>query len=132
MKSLALGIAAAAFAGGVAIAQTNTAAPTTATAPTTTTAPMNTTDQNNAGVAGASGDTNQAIATTSANAPMPAHGANSFTDGQAKSRLEKNGFADVSGLTKDKDGVWRGTAQRGGHSVQVWVDYKGNVGQQPA
>jgi len=110
MKSLALGIVAAAFVGGVALAQTTT---------------------NNTGVAATSGDNNQAVATTSANAPMPAHGANSFTDGQAKSRLEKSGFSDVSALTKDKDGVWRGTAQRNGQTVQVWVDYKGNVGQQP-
>ena len=126
MRSLALGIVAAAFAGGVAMAQT------TATARTSDTAPMGSTGQNSAGVAAASGNTNQAVATTSANAPVPAHGANSFTDGQAKSRLEKNGFADVSGLTKDKDGVWRGTAQRNGQTVHVWVDYKGNVGQQPA
>lgn len=119
MRSLALGIVAAAFAGGVAIAQT---------APTT---PMNNTNQNSTGAAAASGDTNQAVATTSANATMPAKGANSFTDDQAKNRLEKSGFSDVAGLVKDKDGVWRGTAQHDGHSVQVWVDYKGNVGQQP-
>ncbi|MEO9190834.1 MAG: hypothetical protein ABI224_12685 [Acetobacteraceae bacterium] len=124
MKSLALGIIAAAFASGVAMAQTT---PSSTPVP----APMSNANQNGGSVAAASGNTNQAVATTNANAPMPAHGANSFTDGQAKSRLEKNGFADVSGLTKDKDGVWRGTAQLNGHPVQVWVDYKGNVGQQP-
>ena len=36
------------------------------------------------------------------NAPLP--GANSFTEGQAKSRLEANGYSDVSGLKKDENG----------------------------
>jgi hypothetical protein len=26
--------------------------------------------------------------------------------------------------------VWRGTATKDGQSVQVWLDYKGNTGQQ--
>ena len=39
----------------------------------------------------------------------PLKGANSFTEGQAK------------------DGIWRGTASQGGKSVQIAVDYKGNV-----
>jgi hypothetical protein len=78
--------------------------------------------------AAASGDTNQAVATTSANAPAPAKGANSFTMGEAKSRIESNGFTNVSDLTKDGDGIWRGSAQKAGSSTQVWLDYKGNVG----
>ena len=57
----------------------------------------------------------------------PAAGANSFTEGQAKSRLESNGFSDVTGLAKDKDGVWRGKATKGGRNVEVSVDYQGNV-----
>jgi hypothetical protein len=72
---------------------------------------------------------NQAVATTNANAPQPAHGANSFTAGQARSRLEKSKFQQVSDLKKDDDGVWRGKATKDGTSVEVWVDYKGNVGQ---
>lgn len=85
---------------------------------------------NSSGAATAAGDSNQAVATTDANAPVPAHGANSFTQGQAKTRLEKNGFTNVGGLSKDENGVWHGTAQHNGHPVQVWLDYKGNVGQQ--
>jgi hypothetical protein len=75
-------------------------------------------------------DANQAVATTKASSPQPAHGANSFTKGQAMSRLRKHGYSDVSGLAKDRGGVWRGTATKDGAQVQVWLDYKGDVGQQ--
>lgn len=54
-------------------------------------------------------------------------GANSFTEGQARSRLEKDGYSNVSGLAKDKDGVWRGRASKGSHEQAVGVDYKGNI-----
>src|SRR4051812_16913397 len=39
------------------------------------------------------GDHNQAVATTGQNATAPAHGASSFTEGQARSRIEANGFS---------------------------------------
>jgi hypothetical protein len=78
--------------------------------------------------AAASGNNNQAVATTSANAPSPAQGANSFTMAQAKSRLEQQGFSNVSDLNKDSNGVWHGKAQKNGSSDTVWLDYKGNVG----
>jgi opacity protein-like surface antigen len=61
------------------------------------------------------------------NSTAPAEGANSFTEGQAKSRLESNGFSGVSGLAKDGQGVWRGKAMRAGQSVDVSVDYQGNI-----
>ena len=77
----------------------------------------------------ANGNNNQAIATTQQNATAPAKGANSFTMGEAKSRLEKDGFSNVSGLTKDENGVWRGQAQKGGSTTTVWLDYKGNAGE---
>ena len=54
-------------------------------------------------------------------------GANSFTEGQAKSRLENSGFSNVSGLQKDADGVWRGKATKGNQTVDVSVDFQGNV-----
>jgi len=84
----------------------------------------------NTGAAAASGDRNQAVATTGANAAEPARGANSFSEGEARRRLEGNGFASVGGLAKDDGGVWRGTATKDGRTVQVWLDYKGNIGQQ--
>jgi putative membrane protein len=54
-------------------------------------------------------------------------GANSFTEGQAKSRLEGAGLMNVTDLKKDDDGVWRGKAMRNGKSVTVGFDYKGNI-----
>ena len=46
------------------------------------------------------------------NPGAPVAGANSFTEGQAKSRIEDRGFKNVSGLTKDSNGVWRGKAEK--------------------
>ena len=57
----------------------------------------------------------------------PVAGANSFTESQAKSRIEKMGFADVTDLKKDDNGVWRGRAMKGGQMVDVSVDFQGNV-----
>ena len=61
------------------------------------------------------------------NPGAPVAGANSFTEGQAKSRIEARGFTNVTGLEKDSAGVWRGTATQGGKSVKVSVDFQGNV-----
>src|SRR6185437_11732672 len=61
------------------------------------------------------------------NPNAPVAGANSFTEGQAKSRIEDKGFKNVSGLAKDKDGVWRGKADQNGKAVNVSVDFQGNV-----
>lgn len=57
----------------------------------------------------------------------PLEGANSFTEGQAKDWVLAAGYSDVSALTKDDKGIWRGTASKDGKSVNVAVDYKGNV-----
>ena len=57
----------------------------------------------------------------------PVAGANSFTEGQAKSRIENMGFANVTDLKKDDNGVWRGRAMKSGQTVDVSVDYQGNV-----
>jgi len=63
--------------------------------------------------------------TNNANAPVA--GANSFTEGQAKSRIESSGFSNVSALRKDDQGVWRGKAQKDGKSVDVSLEFQGNV-----
>lgn len=60
-------------------------------------------------------------------APQP--GANSFTEGEAKSRIEKAGYTDVSDLKKDDQGIWRGSASKSGKSVKISLDYKGNVSE---
>jgi len=69
-----------------------------------------------------------AIVTSSTpSADVPAAGANSFTEAQAKSRIEAAGYNSVSGLMKDKDGIWRGKASRGTSTVDVALDFQGNV-----
>jgi putative membrane protein len=61
------------------------------------------------------------------NPDAPVAGSNSFTAGQAKSRIESNGYANVSDLQKDAQGVWRGTATKDGKKVNVSLDFQGNV-----
>ena len=57
----------------------------------------------------------------------PAAGANSFTEDQAKERMEKAGFSQVTGLRKDDQGVWRASAKQGDKQVNVSLDFRGNV-----
>jgi len=57
----------------------------------------------------------------------PVQGHNSFTEGEAKSRIEKKGFSNVSDLAKDDNGIWRGRAMKDGKQVEVSLDYQGNV-----
>lgn len=151
MNALKLGLAAA-LACSAAIAQTTTG--TTATTPgtaapgttmgttgttmgttgTTTgrTLPgvtTNTPAQLNPG--NNSSATPPAVTTSNANnktAAAPVKGRNSFTMGEARRRIEKGGFTQVTGLKKDADGVWRGKAMKNGASVDVYCDYQGNVG----
>jgi protein CpxP len=54
-------------------------------------------------------------------------GRNSFTEGEAKSRIEKSGFQNVTGLKKDESGVWTGQAMKDGKQVNVQLDYQGDV-----
>lgn len=68
---------------------------------------------------------NTQAAPTDANAPLP--GANSFTEAQARSRIEQLGYTSVTGLAKDSDGVWRGKATKNGQAQDVAVDYRGNI-----
>lgn len=61
------------------------------------------------------------------NSDAPVAGRNSFTEGQAKSRIEDAGYANVTALKKDDKGVWRGQASKGGSTTEVSVDFQGNV-----
>ena len=61
------------------------------------------------------------------NSAIPVKGANSFTRMEAQKQIEAKGYTHVAGLTKDKDGIWRGTADKNGVSGPVSVDYQGNV-----
>jgi hypothetical protein len=69
-----------------------------------------------------------AVATPSTNNPTaPVAGHNSFTEAQAKERIEKAGYSNVTGLKLDDKGIWRSTATKDGKSVTVALDYQGNV-----
>jgi hypothetical protein len=57
----------------------------------------------------------------------PLKGSNSFTEAEAKDHVVAAGYTDVSTLAKDDSGIWRGSAKKSDRSVQVAVDYKGNV-----
>lgn len=57
----------------------------------------------------------------------PAAGANSFTEGQARGRIEAAGFTGVDNLEKDDQGIWRGRAMHNGAQVSVSLDFQGNV-----
>ena len=58
-------------------------------------------------------------------------GANSYTEGQARSRLEANGFTGITGLHKDDHGYWRATATHGGRSGDVALDFRGRIAHGP-
>ena len=75
--------------------------------------------------------TQPGVTTSNANrktsaAPVP--GSNSFNMVEARRRIEAGGFAQVTALQKDKNGVWRGKAMRNGAPVSVYCDFQGNVG----
>jgi periplasmic protein CpxP/Spy len=78
-----------------------------------------------------SGSSNPAVTHKPADSPQTTGavepGANSFTEAQARSRLEAQGFGNVTELRKDDQGIWRGKAQKDGKSVSVGIDYKGTV-----
>lgn len=82
--------------------------------------PSNTTDPTPPAVTTSNADSKTAAA--------PVKGANSFTMDEARRRIEQGGFSQVTGLEKDRDGIWRGSAVRNGTPVPVYCDYQGNVG----
>jgi len=60
----------------------------------------------------------------------PVAGKNSFTETQARNRLDARGYKDVKGLNKDDQGIWHGSAMKGGKTVNVTLDYQGNIAEQ--
>lgn len=69
-----------------------------------------------------------AVATPdSTNPAAPVPGENSFTEGQAKERMEAKGFTEISGLTKGEDGIWVASAKKDGKPVEVKLDFQGNI-----
>jgi len=59
--------------------------------------------------------------------PVAAKGRNSFTEAQARGRMEKAGYTNVTKLVKNPNGVWQGSATKDGKPVLLGLDYKGNV-----
>ena len=75
-----------------------------------------------------SGPNNDAVNSSGQNnSNAPVAGRNSFTEGQAKSKIEEAGYTNISDLKKDDNGVWRGKASKGGSPTQVSIDFQGNV-----
>ena len=69
-----------------------------------------------------------AVATPGANnAPAPVEGANSFTEDQAKIRMEESGVSGVKDLMKNDKGIWMASGMKDGKTVSVALDYQGNV-----
>lgn len=58
---------------------------------------------------------------------IPAKGANSFTEKQARSRMAKAGYPGVTNMVKNSQGQWVGSTMKGAAQVTVMLDYKGNV-----
>ncbi len=55
-------------------------------------------------------------------------GASRLNEAQAQSRIEARGYSNVSGLHKDRHGVWRGDATlKDGRRVEVTLDLQGNI-----
>ncbi len=117
----------ASLAAGTALAQSVT--------PTTNSPSMGTT--NNTTI---NGPVNNTVGNTSANPPAiatpgvdsqtlaaPVPGANSFTEAQARDRLQAHGNTEVSGLRLDDQQIWRGKAMKNGSPVNVALDYQGNI-----
>lgn len=52
---------------------------------------------------------------------QPVASRNSFTEGDAQSRIEAKGFTNVTDLQKGDNGVWQGKAMKDGKQVVVSV-----------
>ncbi len=73
------------------------------------------------------GDTPAVATPETPNAAAPVEGANSFTEEQARERIEAAGFTGVADLKLDDQGIWQATAMKDGKSMPVAMDYQGNV-----
>lgn len=128
MRKTLLGLAMLGIAAAPAIAQT-TPAPGGDGATVQGTPPARTAPAGRDATTGTNTTTPPAVTTDEgtrrAAAPVP--GANSFTEGQARSRIEAAGFTDVTGLAKDDQGIWRGQAMHNGQRAPVALDFQGNV-----
>lgn len=75
----------------------------------------------------ADGETPAIATPDTTNATAPVEGANSFTEAQAKERIEKAGYTEVTSLKLDDKGIWQAMAMKDGKSATVGLDYQGNI-----
>ena len=61
------------------------------------------------------------------NSATPVKGANSFTEEQARKRMQDGGYDAISEMKKGDDGIWRGKGRKSRGQFEVSVDYQGNV-----
>ncbi len=125
MKSIitATLLAGTACFGSLAFAQTQPTSPSTMPPPATTPAPSATPPRT---TAAPDADRSQVVAASELE-----QGANSFTEGQARSRFEDAGITNVQNLAKDEAGFWRGRGMRGGATVDVAMDFRGRIAAGP-
>lgn len=58
---------------------------------------------------------------------VPVPGDNKISEADAKAKFETAGYSNVGNLKLDGDGIWRGTGMKEGKSVDVSLDYQGNI-----
>lgn len=69
-----------------------------------------------------------AVSTQDANNPgAPVEGENSFTEDQARQRMEDAGYTGIKDLKLDDKGFWNASGMKGQSAVQLVLDYQGNV-----
>lgn len=78
-------------------------------------------------ISGSEAPRNPAVDTTPGGDATLTPGANSFTEAQARSAIEKQGYTVVGLLSQNAQGVWSSMATRDGAEARVSVDYKGAV-----
>jgi len=124
---------------GLALAQGTAPSATTSTPQNTPTVSPSSPAARDPGVnpnaAGTSMGTRESGTSSNPNANAPRsdagleHGANSFTEGQARRRIEDRGYTNVGQLHKDQNSIWQAEAMKNGQQVKVGVDFRGNVAE---
>ena len=123
MRTLSILAVAAMLAAGPALAQNTTPAPASPASSTATGSSNNAV--NDTGNMSSSVNASGTIQLVSPSALE--QGSNSFTEGQARTRIESAGFTKVTDLKKDGQGIWRGKAMKGSQNLNIGFDYKGNM-----
>ena len=123
MRTLSILAVAAMLAAGPALAQNTTPAPASPASGTATGSSNNAV--NDTGNMSSSVNASGTIQLVSPSALE--QGSNSFTEGQARTRIESAGFTKVTDLKKDGQGIWRGKAMKGSQNLNIGFDYKGNM-----